>query len=122
MSRDFTPQLDGSSNLRAWVLTIAHRKAIDSHRSRARRPSPVASVPEGTGNPTADARGPSAEAQPELWEAVRRLPTKQRAAVTHRFVNDLAYAEIARIIGCSEDAARRNVHEGLKNLRGEWKT
>ena len=35
------PRADGR-NLRAWVLTIARRKAIDHHRARARRPRPVA--------------------------------------------------------------------------------
>jgi RNA polymerase sigma factor (sigma-70 family) len=40
------PRLRPNSNLRAWVLTIAHRKALDCHRSRGRRPLPVADVPE----------------------------------------------------------------------------
>ncbi len=33
------PRLRPDSNLRAWVLTIAHRKALDIHRARARRRS-----------------------------------------------------------------------------------
>ena len=36
------PELRPDSNLRAWVLTIAQRKAIDAHRARARRALPVA--------------------------------------------------------------------------------
>ncbi len=54
-----------------------------------------------------------------LWGAVRALPDKQRAAVVHRFVFDLAYAEIGERIGCSEEAARQNVAAGLKRLRRE---
>ena len=42
------PGLREDSNLRAWVLTIAHRKAMDVHRARARRPLPVAD-PEPAG-------------------------------------------------------------------------
>ena len=34
------PKLRDASNLRAWVLTIADRKAIDHHRSRKRAPVP----------------------------------------------------------------------------------
>jgi RNA polymerase sigma factor (sigma-70 family) len=108
------PRLRDASNLRSWVLTIAHRKAIDAHRARQRRPVPVEEVPE---HPEVA----SDDGEPELWQAVRKLPTKQRASVLHRFVNDLPYAEIARIVGCSEAAARQNVRAGLTSLRGAWR-
>src|ERR1700693_3067896 len=38
------PRLRDASNLRSWILTVAHRKAIDSHRARSRSPAPVAEV------------------------------------------------------------------------------
>ena len=108
------PRLKSAKNLRSWLFTIAHRKAIDSHRARARRAVPVEAVPEQavTENPL--------NGEPELWRAVRDLPTKQRAAVLHRYVNDLAYVDIGEVMGCSEEAARRSVHEGLKKLRTVW--
>ena len=111
------PRLRDASNLRSWLFTIAHRKAIDAHRARARRAVPVEEVPEQT-----DAGGLGRDGEPELWRAVRGLPAKQRAAVLHRYVNDLAYADIGQVMGCSEDAARRSVHEGLKKLRTVWAT
>jgi DNA-directed RNA polymerase specialized sigma24 family protein len=40
--------------------------------------------------------------------------------VAHRFVNDLAYRDIGRLMGCTEAAARRSVHEGLKRLKKEY--
>jgi RNA polymerase sigma factor (sigma-70 family) len=107
------PQVREDSNLRGWILTIAHRKAIDTHRARQRRPTPVETVPEAASH-QAPARDTS------LWQAVLELPGKQRTAVVHRFVNDLAYVDIGRMTGSSEEAARRNVHEGLKKLRGAW--
>jgi RNA polymerase sigma factor (sigma-70 family) len=109
------PRLRSASNLRSWLFTIAHRKAIDAHRARARRAVPVEEVPE-----QADAGGLGLNGEPALWRAVRGLPTKQRAAVLHRYVNDLAYVDIGRVMGCSEDAARRSVHEGIKKLRTVW--
>jgi RNA polymerase sigma factor (sigma-70 family) len=109
------PRLRANSNTRAWVLTIAHRKALDSHRARGRRPLPVAEPPERTTNG-------AAEPDAELWSEVRNLPPKQRAAIALRYAGDLPHDEIGRVLGCSEEAARRNVHEGLKKLRSTWKT
>ncbi len=103
-------RMDGR-NPRAWVLTIARRKAIDVHRARARRPEPRAEVPEQAAHDDADP-DPS-----ELWVAVADLPPKQRAAVALRFAAELAYREVAEALGSSEEAARRSVHEGLKRLR-----
>ena len=107
------PRLRRDSNLRAWVLTIAHRKALDSHRANGRRTVPVADVPERAAD---DAAGPD----PALWTEVRKLPGKQRAAVVLRFASDLPHDEIGAVLGCSEDAARRNVFEGLEKLRLTW--
>lgn len=107
------PRLDSAHNLRGWLLTIAHRKAIDHHRSRGRAPVPVAEPPEVAvedGLPERDER---------LWAAVGSLPPKQRAAVALRYGSDLPHSEIAAALGCSPEAARRSLHEGLKRLRKE---
>jgi RNA polymerase sigma factor (sigma-70 family) len=104
------PRLRANSNTRAWVLTIAHRKALDSHRARARRPVAVAEVADGV-SPVHD------DADEQLWGAVCELPSKQRAAIVLRFANDLPHGDIGRVLSCSEEAARRNVHEGIKRLR-----
>jgi RNA polymerase sigma factor (sigma-70 family) len=105
-------RLRDTSNLRSWMLTIAHNKAIDAHRARRRRPVPVEGIAEEAAPPV------TLDGEPQLWEAVRRLPTKQRTSIIHRFVNDLPYAEIGRIVGCSEAAARQNVRAGLASLKG----
>jgi RNA polymerase sigma factor (sigma-70 family) len=54
-----------------------------------------------------------------VWARVRELPEKQRMAVFLRGAADLSYAEVAAALDCSQDAARRSVHEGLKKLREE---
>jgi len=109
------PRLDDDRNLRGWLLTIAHRKAIDHHRSRSRRATPVGDAPE--------VAGPRAERERKqgsgIWRLVAALPPKQRAAVALRFATDLPHREIAVTLGISEEAARRNVHEGIKRLRLE---
>ena len=52
-----------------------------------------------------------------IWQLVRSLPGKQRTAVTLRYLADLSHREIAEVMQTSEDAARRNVFEGLRGLR-----
>jgi RNA polymerase sigma factor (sigma-70 family) len=107
------PRLHHAENLRAWLYTIAKRKATDVARRAARRPTRQLDGIEPAAPPAHD---PSDDG---LWQLVRQLPPRQRAAVTHRFVLDLAYAEIATRMGTSEDAARQNVSAGLRRLRRE---
>ena len=110
------PKLRRGDNLRAWLFRIAQNKAIDLHRSRARRPVPVEAVPE----PTAEPAAPDVDGEPELWAALRALPPKQRTAVFCRTVLGMPYLELAELLESSEDAARHNVSEGLKKLREDW--
>jgi RNA polymerase sigma factor (sigma-70 family) len=106
------PRLRRADNLRAWLFRIAQNKAIDAHRARGRRAVPVAAVPEGATTEVPDD-------EPELWARVRALPDKQRTAVFCRTVLGMPYDELAVLLESSEDAARRNVHEGLKRLKEE---
>jgi RNA polymerase sigma factor (sigma-70 family) len=104
------PQLGPDSNVEAWLVTIAHRKAIDQHRVRARAPLPVPELPEGSAEAETTVDG-------ELWDEVKALPFTQRAAVTYHHLVGLPYAEIAAILGNSEAAARRAAADGIKTLR-----
>lgn len=110
------PQLRDTANLRGWLFTIAYRKAIDLVRGRGRRAIPVADPVALTRAAVAE---PPRSPDGDLWSAVAALPDKQRTAVALRFIADSAYAEIAGVMDTSEEAARRNVHEGLKRLRRE---
>jgi RNA polymerase sigma factor (sigma-70 family) len=109
------PRLDEGANVEAWLVTIAHRKAIDVLRARKRQPAPVGDVPDvpnGLGIPDAE--------DGDLWQAVKALPDKQRQAVAYHYVAGLAYAEIAGILGGTTDAARRAAADGIKNLRKNY--
>ncbi len=110
------PSLRRADNLRAWLFRIAQNKAIDLHRSRGRRPVPVEAVREKA----AAGPVPALDGDSGLWTAVRTLPPKQRTAVFCRTVLGMPYGELAALLESSEDAARRNVFEGLKKLREEW--
>jgi DNA-directed RNA polymerase specialized sigma24 family protein len=105
------PRLSGDADLRAWAFTIARRKAIDAGRARRRRPVPVDDAGNGLATPPTD--------EPAPWGLLASLPPKQRAAVFLRVAIELPHREVARVLDCSEEAARRSAHEGLKRLRGE---
>lgn len=100
--------------VRGWLISIAARKAIDLHRAEARVPVPAAATDDWA--IAAEAPGGYDD---ELWERVRALPAKQRAAVTLRYMADLSHGEIAAVMQTSEAAARRSVFEGLRRLRRE---
>ncbi len=109
------PGLPETANVEAWLVTIAHRKAIDVLRARRRHPVPVGEPPEAPTTlsvPGTDDTG--------LWQAVRELPDKQRQAVAYHYVAGLPYAEIAEILGGTIDAARRAAADGIRNLRKNY--
>ncbi|WIX99276.1 sigma-70 family RNA polymerase sigma factor [Amycolatopsis mongoliensis] len=106
------PDLPAEANVQAWLVTIAHRKAIDVTRAQARHPLPVGEIPDrpgGTGVPDSD-----------LWDALAKLPDKQRTAVAYHYLAGLPYREIAEITGGSTDAARRAAADGVKTLRATY--
>jgi RNA polymerase sigma factor (sigma-70 family) len=110
------PKLRHADNLKGWLLTIAHHKALDHHRARARRAIPAEDL-----EPAGPVNGAGPDVRDDaLWEAVHELPPKMRGAVLLRFVGDLSHREIATALGSSEDAARRSLADGLAKLRTEW--
>lgn len=110
------PDLAPDANVEAWLVTIAHRKAIDVTRRRARLPVPVAEAPERA----APHRGWRADEDADLWAAVRRLPDRQRRCIAYHYLGGLPFPEVAALLGGSADAARRAAHDGIKKLRATY--
>ncbi len=109
------PRLDEGANVEAWLVTIAHRKAIDAIRAAARRPVTAGTLPEE----------PSRIGRPEDWHgdlraALAALPPRQRTVVAYHYLVGLPYAEIAAITGGTADAARRAAADGIKTLRATY--
>ena len=102
------PQLPADANVEAWLVTIAHRKAIDITRTAARRAVPVADVPT---EPLDDGR------DLDLAAALAALPRRQREAVAYHYLAGLPYADVAAVTGGSTDAARRAAADGIARLR-----
>jgi RNA polymerase sigma factor (sigma-70 family) len=106
------PELPADANVQAWLVTIAHRKAIDVTRAQARRPLPVGEIPDRPGRTDAWTG--------DLWDALAKLPDKQRTAVAYHYLAGLPYREIAEITGGTADAARRAAADGVKTLRATY--
>jgi RNA polymerase sigma factor (sigma-70 family) len=108
------PRLRPDSDVSAWLVTIAHRKAIDHVRAAGRRAITVPELPDvPDGGATDDARAESWV----LWDALRALPLKQRQTVAYHYLVGMPYREIAAIVGGTEDAARRAAADGIATLR-----
>jgi len=107
------PQLPANANVEAWLVTIAHRKAIDVVRVAARRAVPVAQPPEHLVDGVAT--------NSELLEALATLPDKQKQSIAYHYLADLPYAEVAAILGGSADAARRAAADGIATLRRTYR-
>ena len=110
------PELPDDANVEAWLVTVAHRKAIDVVRAAARRAVPVAEVPENSSAPGADAR------DLDLAAAVAGLPRRQRQAVAYHYLGGLPYQAVADVIGGTAEAARRAAADGIARLRKSYAT
>jgi len=108
------PELPADANVQAWLVTIAHRKAIDVTRAAARRAVPVAETPDTSTGAAADSR------DLDLATALSELPVKQKQAVAYHYLAGLPYADVAAILGGSTDAARRAAADGINTLRRSY--
>ena len=105
------PRLPADANVEAWLVTIAHRKAIDVIRRAAHRPVPVGELP------SASATNGYHYRDLDLARSVAALPEKQRLAVVYHYVAGLPYGEVAAILGGTTEAARRAAADGIAHLR-----
>ena len=94
----------------AWVFRIARNLALDFHRSRARRPEPVALTDSG-GRPA------SQEVSAAVNEALAALPAVDRDVFLLREIAGLGYDEIAKACELSPDAVRSRIHRARLALR-----
>lgn len=110
------PGLEEGTNVEAWLVRVARRKAIDVVRARARRALPAEDLPERPsphGNPGGDEYG--------VWRAVAALPERQRLAIAYHYLGGLPHAETAALIGGSADAVRRAAADGMRSLRTTYR-
>jgi RNA polymerase sigma factor (sigma-70 family) len=116
-------ELDSGTNVvdpDAWVFRVLYRLAVDNHRlrgrlrglaERLRAPRPAGDPGRLDGDP---ARRIEVDA---VWQAIDRLPERQRAVLYLRFRADLPYERIGLALSISAGAARGHASTGLASLR-----
>jgi RNA polymerase sigma-70 factor (ECF subfamily) len=113
-------RLRSESNIRAWLYKIATNCARSRWRKQKRGESNV-ELARHDPSEKRDMNPESLLQSREQWDrisaAIDALPHKQRAAVHLRYLQELPYAELASVLGISEDSARANVYQGLRTLR-----
>jgi RNA polymerase sigma-70 factor (sigma-E family) len=60
---------------------------------------------------------PTTAGADELFDALAKLPSRQRAALVLRFYEDLSEADIAVALGCRPGTVKSLLHRGLAELR-----
>ena len=104
-----------NSNPRAWLYKIATHCAFNQlRRMKLRRERLSLLRHSETANQDSSSRN---HMEQTLRILVNELPPKQRACVTLRYLQDMDYPEIAVILGCSQESARSNVYQAIRQLR-----
>ncbi|TMD32812.1 MAG: sigma-70 family RNA polymerase sigma factor [Chloroflexi bacterium] len=99
---------EGASTFRVWLFRIA-----------ARRRHPTAPLDAAAVVPDpldVEGRAAAREDVAAAWAAVGRLPADRRRAIVLRFVDEMSTAEIAGILGRSENAVRVLIHRALRSV------
>jgi len=101
------PSLKHGDHLRAWLFRITTTTAFDY--SGKQREIPVAEVRGAAVEPSYD--------DGTFESIIESLTDANRDALRLRFIEDLAYDDIGRKLGCSAAAARRRVSTAIGSLR-----
>jgi RNA polymerase sigma-70 factor (ECF subfamily) len=105
---------DSSSPPLAWLYTVARRRFADEVRRNVRGAAPaIAAVPHD------EAREYGPDLAATLRDALTRLPEAQRQVAVLKLVRGLRFAEIGRMLGVSEAAAKMRFVRALEALRTE---
>lgn len=108
---------EGRSQLKTWLFRIAVNYSKNLIRDRGRREGDEITERTSIQEKGADDYMAEADEKRLVHEAVRGLPPRQREVLQLRVQQELSFAEIAEIVGCSVSAAKVNYHYAVKTLR-----
>lgn len=109
--------LGDPARFRAWLYAIAHRKCADALRARYRGRRLEGALAESAEGSSGDEAG-RADARLDLTQAMARLPTEQRVAVSLYFGEEMSVAEIAEVTGAPVGTVKSRLFAARQALRG----
>jgi RNA polymerase sigma-70 factor (ECF subfamily) len=105
------------SGLFTWIYRIAHNECRNHLRRRSVPVIPLEAIlgsrEEIDGMPVSDR---SETRQAALRDAVRQLPFKMREVIVLKYVEDLSYKEMSRILGCPPGTIASRLNRALAEL------
>lgn len=112
----------GQGELAPWLLTIAHRTALDRLRLENRRlPASNVQDPEEAWPTIPDATTQHSEARwRSLYFAVQSLPEEQRQVIDLAYYKGMSQSEIAEVLGWPLGTVKTRVRSAMQNLRQYW--
>jgi RNA polymerase sigma-70 factor (ECF subfamily) len=122
-----------SAKFSTWLFTIARNLCLNEIRRRTRHPADSLDLmhlenDEQPWRQFEDARSQPApddllqgELHDRIEEAIAALPETQRTALLLCREEELSYADIARVLGCSLSAAKSVIHRGRETLKARLK-
>ncbi len=115
------PKLRQPERFDAWLLRIAHNRAINELGQRVTVPleDVPAPVADDAGSSPSDVVEREADAQ-RLRRELLRLSPAHRDVLVLRFFHELSHAEVARILGRRVEAVRALQHRALEQLRKRY--
>jgi len=108
------------AKLSTWLFTLARNAVIDRQRWRKRHPAePLEAVAESDFPAAADASREASDREVgrHIADAVGALPEDQRTAITLAEYHGLSYADIARVMNCSEKSVETRLYRARQTLR-----
>jgi len=108
-----------ASNRDGYARRALVNALIDEHRRPWRRRE--RSSPELPDHPSADPETDT-ERTAALYEALRELPPRMRAAVVYRYFHDLSVADTAEALSCSQGTVKSQTARAIYQLRDALKT
>ncbi len=106
----------GDAAFTSWLYRVTLNAVRDFQRARTTRIERTAAM----ALVTPDAIEPDQETNlvhEQLWQAVRKLPEKQRDAMLLVFAEDLSHGAAAKIMDCAESTVSWHIHEAKKKLK-----
>jgi RNA polymerase sigma-70 factor, ECF subfamily len=103
---------------RAWVMTLAHRRAVD--RVRSEQKAAEREFRAATANVAYDEVTDAVEARLEherVRRCLRTLTPLQRESVTLAYYRGYSYPEVARLLGIPVGTVKTRMRDGLIRLR-----